>query len=535
MLKKVILFLFLSLTVQLYAQVDSSARIIEYSGYKYYIHQVKKKDTMYSLSKAYGVSIRSIMAMNNKTSASLQEGELLRIPLAKSSSLKKESVSKTSINRNKTTRYDNVYYYHIAKPGETFISIARLYNIKVRKLKRINNEINPTALKPDSEIRIPIANASTEIAMLKIKKRKHTSIENKKTSSPKIPQIINNDNESDELGQIKSSYDLLLLLPLKDSWKGMRNYYNGMLSAIEEINNDTDFNVNIRVHDTQNSSFKTRILLDTYAKDADFILGPYSKQLFPLALPHANKKTTIVSLLSKNNEVFKNKHVLQLSTTEKTINKQIASYVIKNFAHENIISSNAAGFSHFYMIDSIDNNKNIDRLAEKLDIVQDQLTYDIKTDYSKDFELLFDNEKENIVIVPENDRKIVGQILSTLDILRNFKITVIGYYKWRFFTTIEPDLLYRLNTTYFTPFYYNATEELSFVKAYTKQFQAYPDDFSFMGYKTMKDLLSGIKQHGTHYYTTQPFIKKHNNGGFENIKLYRVILKNNNTIQVTEE
>lgn len=572
MLKKIALFLLLCFATQISAQVVRSHKLIEYAGYKYYIHQVKKQDTLYAISKAYGVSIGSIKALNNKKNTRLQEGELLRIPVVKSvavhSKFKKHKVKKgetvyalskkygvskqdliaankgiksilkegqiVNIPPKKEARYDQQYYYHIVKRGETLSSIARNYNMTLRKLRKVNKDSKPETLKPNDEIKIPISKASTEVAMLRIRKKnaeKNTTT-NEVANSEEKPDETILDKDIPLATELKNSYNLLLLLPLKDSWEGMKNYYKGMLVAVEQNKAYPNFNVNLQVHDTQKSIYKTKVALSNYGQHADFILGPYTHKLFSVALPYANDKTTVVSLLSKNDAVFKKKNVLQISTTEKTVNKKIASYVIENYSKENIICSNAVGFVKYRLLDTLDNAGKVKKLADKLNVIQDQISYDFKTDYSKEFEVLLDKEKKNIIIVSENDRKIVGQVLSALDIFRDYKIEVIGYYKWKFFTTLEPDLFYRLNVTFFTPFYYAIEDESSFIRAYAREFESYPDEFSFMGYKTMKKLLDGMRTGGTHFYGNLPSIIKYENGGFENVKLYKITFRDDYSIVV---
>lgn len=577
MFKKVICILLLFLSGQMYAGTVKKSKLIEYAGYKYYIHKVKKQETLYALSKAYGVSIRSIKALNNKKNTNLQEGELLRIPVeipqrqVAGSNLKRHKVLKGEtvyslskkynvskadlIAANKgirsilkegqliyipqvkkiAPRYDDMYYYHVVEKGETFASIARQYSLRLQKLKKINRSLSPNVLHPNDIVRIPISKARTEVAMLRIKKaNEQKKQEQEQDAKDGSKELIPGEIVEEQFveSQFKEQYKMLLLLPITNSWTGMINYYKGIRTAINENKDIPGFELETTVHDTQNSVYKTKAFLAENATNVDFILGSYSKKLFSLSIPYASPKTTVVSLLSKNTQVYENKYVLQLNTTEKTINTKIADYIVNERSSENIICSDGKEFARLFLIDSMDNYKKTEWLSFYLNQVQDKLSYDFTKDYSEEIEMLLDKEKKNVFILPENNRKIVAQILSVLDMFRNYEIEVIGYYKWRFFETLEPDLFFRLNMTYFSPFYYDVEQQQLFVKSYFKEFDAYPDEFSFMGYDMMQKILHGIQTGGTHFYRNMDTIIKHEEGGFENLKLYKVTFNSDYTTTV---
>ncbi len=50
------------------------------SGVTYYIHQVRKGETAYSISKAYGITVEELTKENPPAVYGLNEGQTLRIP-----------------------------------------------------------------------------------------------------------------------------------------------------------------------------------------------------------------------------------------------------------------------------------------------------------------------------------------------------------------------------------------------------------------------------------------------------------------------
>ncbi|MDH5365665.1 MAG: LysM peptidoglycan-binding domain-containing protein [Cyclobacteriaceae bacterium] len=109
-LKGVITLLFIFWCIGgLFAQSDDT----------YIIHEVKKKETLYSLSRSYNVPIKSIIAVNKGVEEGLSIGQKVRIP-------------KLLTNENTKDRI------HIVKEKETFYSISKMYNVTVEDIKKWN-------------------------------------------------------------------------------------------------------------------------------------------------------------------------------------------------------------------------------------------------------------------------------------------------------------------------------------------------------------------------------------------------------------
>lgn len=581
MRRLLVLFLIFFYTSTIYAQVQRTTNLVSISGEKYYLHKVETQQTMYAISKAYGVSINRILEVNRKKTTDLREGELLKIPYAQPATVVQSLKYKHYIVEKGDTlyslakkfgttqdelitlnagvevalvegrrlivpvvsenqpRYDNEYYYHIVKEKETLSSISRRYGIGLGRLKRENKSINPDRLQPNDEVQIPIANARAEVAAIrmvnrKTKGQKEVLVEkdpSEKNRGPftQIPEgwKPTEPEEIAEQGQdefivnyepdFKDSYEMVVLLPLKNSYSGMLNYYKGMLLAIQE---NQDVPVAINVYDSQRSRSVVQAQLAKH-RNADFIVGPYSQKVFPAAISFANRNTTLVSLLSKNEAVYKNENVLQINTTEQSINHEIAKYVVNEHANNNVIYFDGRIFRTYKDTTALISDK-IENLTNLINAVQDKGDKGEKN-YQKELEELIDDSKKNVVVVPESNYKIVNQILNALNVFSMNDVEVVGYYKWKLLPNIDPDMLFNLNVTYFTPFHYLPSEQVAFRDAYKEKFHAFPDDFSYMGYATMSKLLKGIKDGGCNFYK-KPLqkIQKHKEGGYESIDLHRV-------------
>ena len=105
--------------------------VTEYAGYKYVplagsdYHVVKKGDTLWSIARAYGLTVERLKSLNNLTSNNLTIGDSL-------------IVKDSSGNSDNSSSADNNKYYTVKK-GDSLYSIARSNNMTVDELKTLNN------------------------------------------------------------------------------------------------------------------------------------------------------------------------------------------------------------------------------------------------------------------------------------------------------------------------------------------------------------------------------------------------------------
>ena len=93
---------------------------------------VKKGDTLYSIARKYNTSVDNLKSINNITTDSLAIGQIIKLP----------STSSTASDT------------YIVKKGDSLYSIARTYNTSVDKLKEINN-LTSNALAIGQVLKLP--------------------------------------------------------------------------------------------------------------------------------------------------------------------------------------------------------------------------------------------------------------------------------------------------------------------------------------------------------------------------------------------
>ena len=113
---------------------------------------VKKGDSLYSIAKRYNTTVKDITRLNNLTSNSLTVGQLLII----------------AIDDNATST-PTTYKDYVVKKGDSLYSIANKNNITVDELKKINN-LTSNMLSVGQVLKLPTQDKVEEIAMYTVQK-----------------------------------------------------------------------------------------------------------------------------------------------------------------------------------------------------------------------------------------------------------------------------------------------------------------------------------------------------------------------------
>lgn len=110
-------------------------------------HKVKRKETLYSLAKEYGVEVDDIKKYNKHLySAELRTGEEIKIPVFAKGVTEAKPTTTTNNTKIGETRE------HIVLPKETKYGIARKYGLTVKELEDLNPKVD--VLKPGVMLKV---------------------------------------------------------------------------------------------------------------------------------------------------------------------------------------------------------------------------------------------------------------------------------------------------------------------------------------------------------------------------------------------
>lgn len=126
-------------------KVELSNNKVVVGGQTCFLHLVKEKQTLFSISRAYGVDLAVILQVNRKTEATVNIGEVLRIPVVD---------AETILSPDLVKKEDEKFFYHIVKRGDTLFSLYQKYGVDVATIRSSNPNMGSN-LRLGSVVKVP--------------------------------------------------------------------------------------------------------------------------------------------------------------------------------------------------------------------------------------------------------------------------------------------------------------------------------------------------------------------------------------------
>ena len=322
---------------------------------KYVTYEVKnKKETLYSISKQFGVSINEIIEANPYAQDGIKKGDILQIPIDE------KNIPKTSGNE----------LYHLVQPKETIYGICKQYNISKEDLFRRNPRLQTEGLKYGDTIFI----ASAE------KTLGDTTDGNTRTY--KIAYLL-----PFSIGENERNVNIERFI----------DFYRGSLIAMEDIKT-SGVSLEVYTFDTQLGTSKTQeIVKSKLPKDIDLIIGPaYPEQISQVA--SFAKKNNIVQVVPFTSHISNSDRYAQqyqFNPVPNDLDKIVAANIFNKFKDNNIYMvyfSNEENEQSFYTLP-----EQLERLMKSKSVRYVKLNIN---DISKDkIASIANNNKHNLMVI----------------------------------------------------------------------------------------------------------------------------------------
>ena len=169
--------------------VEKSKDKVVISGKTYYIHIVKKGETAYSISKAYGLTVDELVTENPTASKGIKEGQSLRLPFVTSDKetnppkeekkvtenqqLTEKPQSDVKQNQAVKQKDEAKFIYHKLSTGDTVFSLARKYGVSEDEILQSNPGVDINKLSVGSEIAIPKRQFTTTPQNLEVSEKEY--------------------------------------------------------------------------------------------------------------------------------------------------------------------------------------------------------------------------------------------------------------------------------------------------------------------------------------------------------------------------
>jgi len=507
---------------------------------EFYKHKVKKKETLYSISRLYGVEIGDIYAANPRLTSVLSVGQVIKIP-------------KTQIKKP--------YIIYVASKKIKLNKVAKMYKIPLSRLQSDNPSLGKR-IYAGQRVRVPVG----EMALKHLKeKEKTTGKETEKGHEEAPPLTAGCKKIKPHPGKV---FNVALMIPFfleetdsldvdkfllekEEDFKPFRfiEFYEGALMAVDSLKKQ-GMNIRLHVYDVDKNLTKTaKVLQDPGLKTMDLIIGPFYNYSFAqVALFASTFGIPIVNPLSYREQILEDYPTAikvkpgkqyQADLVPELVKQYYPGYKVFLISHTaykdadlvtNLANNISAGLhptvkvsnNDLYNlvvavshrgIDDEDYDENaplpkiryegmeiypdiIEAAIDDSTVVNNSL---IRINYAVDsLHPFLDNAsplRKNLVILYGESKAFIMDAMNRLNEQRDtFNIQLIGMPGIEKFSNLDDRQSNNMNLTYFSSYYldYNSPETGDFVKAFREKYATDPDIYGFTGYDVTRYFLHAL-------------------------------------------
>ena len=300
---------------------EPSNIIVKYQGKKYYMHRVENGDTLYSIAKVYGVSLEVIMEVNGLEDSSLQAGKALYVPVEDTKPKGQKPLKSASkdehIVRPGETLYSLSRTYGLTEEELLAMNGLESYtDIKAGMRLKVKADVvdkQASVEKPDDSVVADkrngnVSSRSDNDGVMYSGNDSGSDVVADDTTATEEPSIAEADEPRDGEDVVLpfvpiSPNEVLrvtLLLPFHangEAKESIVDFYRGALIAMEDLKNKGR-TIELTVLDSKSSAERIFELMLYGELNADLIIGPvYEKEFAPVLRYAESRNIPVVSPL----------------------------------------------------------------------------------------------------------------------------------------------------------------------------------------------------------------------------------------------
>jgi len=447
----VFIFLLICVPVLVFSQTTieqlkkiRSTVIQNQDGKDYYIHTIRRGQTLYMISKAYEVEVNDIIRDNPQVKDGIKADEKIRIliPGQKPQEVEKK---KPTVQGKDT------------KPQG----------------KEVKTEQTEKTTAPRDSVQKPELPCGEDSSSMKPVYRVALML-------PLFLGEVDKMNANDPPSNYSETYT-----PLK-----FIQFYEGFMMAVDSLKKE-GLSLSLFVYDVDKDTLKTRQLLKKpELKSMDMIIGLLYHKNFQMVADFAERnKINLVNPISDRSEIVNgNPYVFKVKPTKKSQMSQLAGYLEKSMNRGQILIIRSGQFREKELPDMLKKELQAKNMTVLMVDGQDAAI----TKLSK--------EKENTVIAFSESAPYSLDFSRRLYELRNdYPITLVGLTQWEKLEGLETEYLVGLHTHYMAPGFidYSDQQVKVFVKKFQEKIKTDPDDLAFQGFDVAHYFLTALMRFGT--------------------------------------
>lgn len=428
---------------------------------KHYL--VLPKETLFGISRKFGVTIEELKNANPHLENGLKIGMKLTIPKPS------VTIAKDSIN----------YVLHTVVKDDTLYNLTKRYQVEEEDLLNLNPLLNE-GLKLGMLLKIKPLETIEEESEQELFSEK-INFDKELNVVFMLPYQLNKLNDSIRIGSFEKTNSLLNITT---------DFHLGAQMAIDSLR-QKGVKINVTFLDTENSNYKLQYLVtkNDFSK-ADIVIGPL---FFDKAhwVSKRIKAPVIAPLYSKKQDSISKGNLIKSSPDFSVFEDKLLSYMEKSYKGENVVIVNDEKTENQSKLWRIINKIKAFDSIQNVEVIKPKDGYIAKEVFMKKLDTL----GKNWVLL------ISDEIVTTYATINNLKtyaedvdISLFTITKGRNFENISNNFLGKLNFVYVTSEFLNVDDEnvKRFYEKYKSKNYTLPTNYAIRGFDVTYDSLLRI-------------------------------------------
>lgn len=452
------------------------------------LYSVKAKEGKWRIAHNFGITVKQLEALNPDLDSVLSDGQLINVP----------NVELTFSNTG-----DNFDYYEV-QPKEGFYSIYKKFGISKDSLEKLNPILKDTGLLNGMVLKLAINKNNDAKSIQLSPKIKYLNL---KTIALFLPFKVNSINfDSIQIAKQQVKRDGYVRVSTE--------FYSGVEMALDSAK-ALGISVNLDVYDTEANPIKLRSLIrEIEFSKYDLILGPVTAQNCTILSNSLElNKIALFSPFVKFDK--RSSNLIQTIPDDEWISDKLLTHAVKDtIAHETLIISDSKSLGRLARIRSYFNDsKTIKSSFDENGVEQFYIPFEV---LQKEL-----NPGRTLVFLETSDESFASNITSMLsglngitiekevseddpdeeieiEVERELILMTTNYNKAFLGNNISNEDLSNLNFQ-FSSAYFDSETTNSFDEKYKTKYGSYPSRYSKRGFDLMLDILLRLSSSNSIY------------------------------------
>lgn len=491
-------------------------------------HVVQAGETLYSISRSYGLTVDELRAANPAVGETIVTGQSLSIP---ATGAQTAAPSSPQIGKVQT----QCKQMYLVEKKETIYSITHKFGITEEEFRAANPDIKKDKVKKGQYVCIPYSAAERE-AMAKQQAEEQARREAEEQRKAE---------EQARRARVKSTVNVAVILPfnLDDAKKSkeavkMLDFYEGFLLGVEE-QKAKGVNINLYAYD-EKSTFANGIdslLATPMMAHQDLIVGPMRREHIPTLSRYAREHHIVLAVPFSTHaaSLAPSPALFQVNTQTSDLYKEVYDAFLEKHAKANVVFLYQADDkdAHAGYIIGFKNAMRERGIAYRTASMSD-LT---------NLSAVLDSIRPNVIVPSASSQTAFEKMAHQLEkanALSKYRISLFGYPEWQTYKEANTRLLRKYDASFYATFHTNL--QASGVQAFDRKFQSWfkreqsptVPRYGLLGCDVARYFIGGIHEYGNEFAKHQqeykaaalqnPMRFRYRNGAYINTSIHIIHL-----------